>query len=266
MNVFTNEEYYAAQVRRSRLLRTGGIISIILSFTLSLLVNYNPYLVCVAYPFLFAGFPMWTIGRSMQRRLTTMPRADKLLNEELKGLSNKYSLHHYPTINGRQVKHLLVMPAGLLVIEPRESPGPVGCKSGRNGDSWRAKSGLLDRMSGMNPAIGNPTADLAASIKAASSALVEIGKESVPVMGMVVFTRNPEIEAEGCTYAALPLNEVKDTVRDLQFELGGEKSESGKVDTILTTEDRRKLNALLQPPKPPVTPASATRRPADDRR
>jgi hypothetical protein len=266
MNVFTNEEYYAAQVRRSRLLRTGGILAIIISFTLSLLVNLNPYLVCAAYPFLLAGLPMWTIGRSLQRRLTTIPRPDKLLNEELKGLSNKYSLHHYPTIEGRQVKHLLVMPAGLLVIETRESPGPVGCISGRNGDAWRAKSGILDRLSGTNPPIGNPTADLAASIKAASSSLVEIGKESVPVMGMVVFTRNPEIEVEGCTYAALPLNEVKDTVRDLQFELGGEKSETGKVDTILTTDDRRKLNALLQPPKPPVTPAPAPRRTADDRR
>ena len=266
MNVFTNEAYYDAQVKRSRLLRTGGILSIIISFALSLLVNLNPYLVCGAYPFLIIGLPMWTMGRSAQRRLASMPRPDKQLNEELKGLSNKYTLHHYLTIQGRMVKHLLVMPSGLLVLESRESPGPVGCSTGRNGDAWRAKSGFLDRISGTNPAIGNPSADLAASIGAASSTLVEVGKTAVPVMGMIVFTRNPVISSEGCTYAAIPLNEVKDTVRDLVYELGGEKVESGKVDTILTTEDRRKLNALLQPPKPVAPTAATTRRTVDDRR
>ncbi len=271
MNVFTNEEYYGAQVRRARLLRTLGILSIILSFGLSLMVSYNPYLVCAAYPFLIAGLPMWSIGRSMQRRLTTSPHVDKLLNEELKGLSNKFSLHHYPVINGRLVKHLLVMPTGLLAIETRESAGPIACKAGTAGDKWRAKSGIFERLSGMNPVVGNPTVDLAASTQAVSSVLAEMGKAGVPVMGMVVFTRNPEISVDGCTYAALPMDEVKDTVRDLQFELGSERGEGGRVDSILTTEDRRKLNAILQPSKPvaapaPATPSQATRRTADDKR
>lgn len=268
MNVFTNEEYYAAQVRRSRLLRTAGLLSIILSFVLSLMVSYNPYLVCAAYPFLIAGLPMWSIGRSIQRRLTTSPHLDKVLNEELKGLSNKFSLHHFPTVGGRQLKHLLVMPAGLLVIETRESSGPIGCTVGKGGDQWRGKSGIFERFAGVNPPVGNPSMDLSASIQAASGALAEIGKPEVPVMGMVVFTRNPEISMDGCTYAALPLDELKDTVRDLQFELGSERGEGGRVDSILTTEDRRKLNLILQPPKPatPPAPTPAPRRTADDKR
>lgn len=257
MNVFTNEEYFAAQTRKARLLRTAGVLAIIFSFVMSLMAGDSPYLVCVAYPFLLAGLPMWSIGRSMQRKLTTMPRADKLLNEELKGLSNKYSLHHYPVIDGRLIKHLLVMPAGLLAIETRDSTGPIGCKAGKSGDAWRAKSGLLDRISGMNTAVGNPTADLAASIQSATTLLPKVGKEAVPVMGMIVFTRNPDINVDGCTYAALPLDEVKETVRDLQFELGSEKGEGSGVATILTTEDRRKLNAILQPATPAVQAAPA---------
>jgi hypothetical protein len=262
MNVFTNEEYFAAQTRKARLLRSGGVLAIIFSFVMSLLTNYNPYLVCAAYPFLLAGLPMWSIGRSMQRKLTTMPRPDKLLNEELKGLSNKYSLHHYPVIDGRLVKHLLVMPAGLLAIESRDSTGPIGCTAGKNGDAWRAKSGLMDRISGMNPSVGNPTADLAVSIQSVTTLLPKIGKEAVPVMGMIVFTRNPDINVDGCTYAALPLDELKETVRDLQFELGSDKGEGGSVETILTTEDRRKLNAILQPSAPPTQapPARETAR------
>lgn len=268
MNVFTNEEYFAAQVRRSRLYRSLGLFSIVLSFVLSIMTSMglNAYLVCAAYPFLLIGLPLWTIGRSTQRRLTTVPRPDKLMNEELKGLSNKYSLHHYPTVDGRLIKHLLVMPGGLLVMESRENPGPVGCRAAKNGDAWRAKSGFLDRMSGLNPAIGNPTADLAASIQSASKLLSEIAKTEVPVMGMVVFTRNPEITVDGCTYAAVPLDELKETVRDLQYELGSDKSEGMGVASILTTDDRRKLNALLQPPRPAAAPAPATRRTADDRR
>jgi len=268
MNVFTNEEFYQAQARRSRLFRTLGLASIILSFILSLLTGINPYLVCAAYPFLLGGLPLWTIGRSTERRLKTVPRPDKVMNEELKGLSNKYSLHHYPTLEGTLVKHLLVMPGGLLVMESRENPGPVSCVAGNNGDKWGAKSGLLERFSGLNPAIGNPTTDLEASIKSASDLLGKIGKTAVPVMGLVVFTRNPELTVDGCTYAALPIDELKDTVRDLQFELGSDKSEGAGVASILTTDDRRKLNSLLQPARPPApaTPAPAAKRTTEEKR
>ena len=62
---------------------------------------------------------------------------------------------------------------------------------------------------------------------------------------------------------------IEVTVRDLQFELGAEKGDSSSVSTILTTDDRRKLNALLHTsglPTPPTSPPAVARRTAENNR
>jgi hypothetical protein len=72
------------------------------------------------------------------------------------------------------------------------------------------------------------------------------------VVGLVVFTRNPELEVDECGFAALPLDELKETIRGIQFELGGERGESAVITRILTSEDRRRISALIAPASTPV--------------
>jgi hypothetical protein len=255
MNIYTNNSYHEAQLQRAKRLRTYGILAVISSFVMSLLASYNVLLIYVAYPLLLVGFPMWTYARSLQRRLTQFPRADKVIDAELKGLSNKYTLYHYADINGRTVKHMLVMPSGVLVMESSDSAGNVRCENKAGQDVWRNKSGWIDRMSGMNPAVGNPSRELANSLEPARALLAEVGKPEVPVLGLVVFTRNPEV-VDDCTVDGLPANELKDTIRGVLYELGGEKSEVGDVTRILTSDDRRRIHAQLAPSFPP-SPAQA---------
>src|SRR5437870_7139149 len=100
MNVFTNESYITDQVQRAARLRRIGIAALIISLSISTIplllgLTVPPLLLLLAYPFLLVGFPLMTMGNNQARRLRTTPRADRLLNEQLKGLGNKYSLHHY---------------------------------------------------------------------------------------------------------------------------------------------------------------------------
>jgi hypothetical protein len=267
MNIYTNDSYNAEQLARAKRLRTYGIMAVVASFAMSILASYNVLFIYLAYPLLLVGFPMWTYGRSLHRRLTQMPQAEKVLDAELKGFSNKYTLYHYANVGGQTVKHLLVMPLGVLVMESSDTAGKTTC-SGKGGqDRWQNRSGWLDRLSGMNPSVGNPTRELTGSVENVRDLLAQVGKPSVPLMGLVVFTRNPEVEVDDCTFEALPVNELKDTVRGIQYELGGDRTEGADLSRILTNEDRRKLHLLLAPSFPqaqaPSKPATPRKRVAD---
>src|SRR3982751_2024082 len=111
MNIYTNENYIKEQFRIARRLQLIGVAALILAFVIScpisLGVNLPPLIIVFAYPFLLAGFPLLTLGNNRLRRLRTIARADHQLNNELKGLNNKYSLHHYVPLDGKTIKHLL---------------------------------------------------------------------------------------------------------------------------------------------------------------
>jgi hypothetical protein len=266
MNIFTNENYIKEQFRKAKRLQSLGIASLVLALAISCGLTFGlslqPLLIILAYPFLLAGFPLMTMGNNRLRRLRTIPRADLLLNTELKGLNNKYSLHHYVPVDGKIIKHLLVAPAGLIVLESRDATGQITCKSGPKGDQWSARVGFFEQISGNRPPLGNPSRDLEESLTQAKALLASINKPGVEARGLIVFTRQEDMEVEGCTYPALPLSEVKPAVRQVLSDLDRSHGEAtGGIAGLLTSEDRRRLIARLAPDKPAVQakPAPAAR-------
>src|SRR3954447_11001054 len=104
MNIFTNENYIKDQLKGARRLQLIGVVLLIIAFVIScpisLGLNLPPLVIVLAYPFLLVGFPLLTLGNNRLRRLRSIPRADLQINNELKGLNNKYSLHHYVSLDG----------------------------------------------------------------------------------------------------------------------------------------------------------------------
>jgi hypothetical protein len=271
MNTFTNENYYKEQLRQAQRLRWAGLLCLLLVIAFSCSMQFWPQdsslLVLLAYPFLFLGFPLWTMGSSRMKMLKSTPRPDLLLNTELKALNNKYTLHHFPRTESGYIKHLLVAPSGLLVMESRDTIGPVSCTSGPvgksgAGDRWKDSRGWLDKIAGVRQPIGNPSNDLAAAMERAQGLLENVGKSNVPVKGLIVFTRQKDLELEACSYPAVQLDETKSAVRTLLSEMSGGREEAKDVEQLLTSDDRRRLNALLAPPQPvvQVKPAQAQRK------
>ena len=254
MNVFTHEGPFAAEARKARRLWLAGLASIFISFVLSMLNGMHPALIFIAYPFLLLGLPLWTMGRAGQRRLKSSIRPDALLNGELKALSDKYALHHYASFGGGVIDHLLITPAGLITMVTSDVPGPVTCRPVKDEDRWSSPSGFLDRITGLKPAIGNPSREVSRQLELAADLLKqELGSE-VPVKGLVVFTRNPDLELEGCTHAAVPLSELRLAVKLLQEEMSDETADDGGRARLLTSDQRRRLNSKLSPQIAPVVP------------
>ena len=246
MNIYLHEGYMEERKGKAKRLQTIGITLIAISFILSLFsfnVDYA-YLIFLAYPFLLVGFPMWTMGRNAVRRLSG-PQADTVLNNELRGLNAKYSLHHYPKVGETYVPHMLITPDGIIALVTSDAVGPVTCKGGQGGDNWRSQTNFLDRMTGLKPPVGNPSLELQAAVNAAKTLLQQIGKPEAPVKGIAVFTRNPDITIEECSFSGVPMNEVREALAEAQAGLGGEPG--GRGGTTLTTDDRRKLDAALAP-------------------
>ncbi len=264
MNIYIHEDFVKEKAKRAKRLQTIGMILIVISFLFSFSSfagQSNTYLIFLAYPFLLTGFPLWTMGRSAKRRLANEPRADLLLNEELRGLNNKYSLHHYVHYGETWIHHLLITPEGVIVMNSNDAAGPISCNGTDKGDRWKSPTNLLDRITGLKPSVGNPTLELDGAIAAAHELLTKIGKPDVAVKGVVLFTRNPETQISGCTYQGVPMNEAKLVARELQQDMESDPSERVGVKSILTTEDRRRLNNLLAPEsvRMPATAVSAKR-------
>jgi hypothetical protein len=271
LNIFIHQDYIGEAKKKNRQKQLIGIALFGVSFLLSLfsLSEATQWLIYLAYPFMIIGVVFWTTARSAERKLLSAPDADALVNAEMKGLSNKYSLHHHPRVNGVIIPHLFIMPAGLLVMDSSDAAGPITCKGSEQGDKWRAPSNFLDKMTGNKPQVGNPSLELDTMIAATKSLLESIGKPDVSIKGLVLFTRNPDIEVDGCAYGAAPVDELRFAVKDLEASMGGEEREATtNVKVILTSEDRRKLNNILAPvsipasakPDKPTRPASVRRK------
>jgi hypothetical protein len=265
LNVFTNDGYLKQQLQMARRLQWAGIASLLIVFLVSCPITFGsqvpPYLILLAYPFLFLGFPLFSMGNNRLKRLRRTPRPDQLLTNELKGFNNKYSLHHYVPVDGRTIMHLLVAPSGLVVMETRDATGAVSCKGGSKGDRWRMRSGMLEWLAGQRMRIGNPSVDLGAAVGQAARLLSSIGKPGVPVRALTVFVRPVELEVDGCQYPAVLLDEARTAVRSLLADMESDREGGSSVDVMLTSEDRRRINTQLAPAKPTATarPASAQR-------
>jgi hypothetical protein len=267
MNVYTHETTdLRSRLRRARLMQYSGLLAFVGSIACSLYFPVYPILVFFAYPLLLVGLPLWTMGRNRQKQIKMAPRINDMLTNELKGLSDKYSLHHGPVVEGRKVEHMLITPSGVIVLAANEALGPVNCTSGRTGDRWQTRLTLLDRFSGTRPPIGNPSLELDTATAAVKAFLARQDKENVPVRGLVVFLANPEIEIEASSYPAVPLNELRLAVRELQGIMAEERETLSEAERLLTSEDRRRFNTALGPATvTKATQAQAPARPASAR-
>jgi hypothetical protein len=261
MNIFIHQGYLDERQQKARRQQMIGFLCIAASFVLSFL-SFNAstsFFIFLAYPFLLVGFPVWSMGRATLRRLNSMPRTDTLLNAEVKGYNNKYSLHHYAKVGDTWIQHMLVTPVGLIVMVGSDAMGPVTCTGGDKGDSWKAPTNLLDRIAGTKPPIGNPSLEVDAAVAAARRLLSELSKADVPVRGLVMFARNPAVTVENCSYQGVPLNEVKMELKDMEAAMGPEPGEQPAVGQILTADDRRRLDKYLAPQTLSVEEAAAAK-------
>lgn len=110
-----------------------------------------------------------------------LPRPEKALEENLKGMGSKavlYNYYHFPA------RHVLICPHGVFAIVTRFQNGNYVV----NGDRWSTQKGIFGAFLGIfrMDRIGNPSADAIVAADDVKKALASIAPD-VPVQPVVVF-------------------------------------------------------------------------------
>jgi hypothetical protein len=119
---------------------------------------------------------------------------------------------HYVRVGKKIVEHLLIGPAGVVVIATRDLPGAVSVK----GKQWRKKGGGISRFFMFSgPQLGSPSAELDRDIKAVIDDL-EQNQLEVDVFGAVVFTSTAvDLDATDPEYPTMKVSHLADFLRGL---------------------------------------------------
>jgi hypothetical protein len=213
MRVVRNNGYLRRRKRAARWMVFGGVLLLGLAMVMVL----RPQLIIPAYGVLIVGFLVFNAGMQQITKWSRRPRADEVLDQLLRRLNDRYTLIHYPDMGGWRPEHVLVSPAGLIVITTRAVAGKVQV----DGESWSRVGNFFIRFFGLGgPQLGNPTIECYRQ----QESLVEFltlndlpGKDDID--GVIVFL-NPrsEIEVVNSDLSIVLADELLQTVRDFGTE------------------------------------------------
>jgi hypothetical protein len=132
MQVFVNERRIKVNSDIGRWASLGGLGVLIGGMVISI---RNPGLVWVSMASLAVGFFASVVGAYYANHWTRTPRADEILTQALKGISNQYHMYHYLL----PVPHVLLGPSGLFLFRAYLHEGPIHY----DGKKWKQKRTLV---------------------------------------------------------------------------------------------------------------------------
>jgi hypothetical protein len=228
MRVVRNNGYLSRRQRISRWTVFFGVLGLGIAMVMVL----QPELIIPAYGVLIVGFLVFNAGMQQITKWNRRPRADEVLDQLLRRLNDRYALVHYPQMGGWRPEHLLISPAGIVVITTRAVPGNIEVE----GERWTRKGNWFVRFFGLGgPQLGNPTIENTRQRESVHEYLTMNdlpGKEHID--GVIVFL-NPrsEIEVIESDISIATADELLSTIRDFGSE------------TNLANDSRKEILAAL---------------------
>lgn len=152
----------------------GGLV---LAFTSSNLENVLLYQLLA----LTFGWLMAQLGMYLSHRYVRSPRADEVLDRELRKVARGGRLYHYLL----PAPHVLLLPDGIIVFVPKYQTGNITV----DGDKWKQTGVGLRKFFGQE-GLSNPTREAESMIGAVANYLRKHAPsvEEVPIAPLIVFT------------------------------------------------------------------------------
>jgi hypothetical protein len=210
MKIITNDKLIRRNARIGGIATLGGLALLIGGMIFTFTIR-DPSKVGWSWLLLIAGFITSQLGVYFGGRFGRSPRPDELLDRALKGLDERYSIFHYTTA----VSHLLVGPAGVWILLPRNQNGKITYVKGR----WRqSKSGCVQAYLRFfaQEGIGRPDLDITVETQTLQKFFLKkhADLEAPPTQAAVVFTHeNVELEVNDAPAPSLPAKELKEFIR-----------------------------------------------------
>jgi hypothetical protein len=211
MEVFRNETKIKVNREIGRWSTLGGLVVLIGGLVVSL---RNVEMVWVSMTSLVIGFFASVIGVFYANHWTRSPRADEVLDNALKGISNHYHMYHYLL----PVQHVLLGPAGVFVFRTYTHEGPITY----DGKRWKQKKSVM-RVLGFTgqEALSDPVRDTQVDAERFRRWLSRrMPEEQIPeIRPYVVFVRDgAELDLADTAVPVLHYKRLKRTIRQVDKE------------------------------------------------
>lgn len=231
MKIIKNEKLINRNGKIGQWMSLGALVvlglGMYISFTKPELFTYS--LICLA-----VGFIMTQVGMYMGTRYGRSPRPDEKLDAGLKGTHSEFSIYHYSS----PAPHLLVGPAGVLVVHPIHQGGRIYYEKNR----WKAKGGgfmqSYMRVFGQE-GLGRPDIEAEGEVQAVRRFLEKkMEGTNVPeVKPILVFTNDQvELEAGASPLPAMKLKQFKEFLRQEAKKRFLSTSQISEINKVLVKE------------------------------
>jgi len=236
--VARNLKYVETQKRNSRLRTLIGVLFFVAGTAL-LLLNSVQFLL-IAYMLVIVGFVFFNTGLQGVAKWSRRVRNDQLIDDELRRLSDRYTLIHYLTLGKRTPEHVLVHETGVVTMTTKEVIGRVDVRGKNYQKKGQSIIGRFLNMSG--PQLGQPATENALDREALLRAVAAEAKErdwpiDWPVDGLVVFTA-PRLSVSVADNADPPAVKLADL-------LGWVQAHSRGMPIVLTSDVRQEITDFL---------------------
>lgn len=234
MQTITDKELVESRAKVGRFFSLLGFVVLGASLFISW---FRTEQILLAWAAMLLGFLVINFGTYNLGKWGREPRADQLLEEALKGLDNRYRLYNYTL----PAEHVLLTPAGLVVLETRRQEGAVQCQ----GDKWRYKRNLVGWLRiFVEESVGNPTRDARYSaaaigrlIKPVASTAESAGDtEPIPVEPLIVFL-SPRAKLTA-NNPAVPVTTGKDLKKVIRNLVGTSKLPTDVYNQLMQALDK----------------------------
>jgi len=218
MRVVRNTGYIKRRKRAAQMMVGAGLLLLLSSWGVYLI---RPEIFLFAMVGLAFGFIFFNGGMQQMTRWARRPRSDIVIDNQLKSLNDRFTLIHYPDIPGRRPDHILISPAGVLVMTTREAHGRLSVK----GTRWRQRRApFLSLFSLGGPQLGNPSVENEEQVKAVREFLTAENLTIEPTGAIVFVADNVEVEMEDTPVTILHATELHDHL----LETGSEVTVGGR--------------------------------------
>ncbi|UCD98191.1 MAG: hypothetical protein JSV42_14710 [Chloroflexota bacterium] len=207
MEILTNDRLIRRNARIGQICSIAGLIVLGVGLYISFA---RPELFAISLVSLLVGFGLSQIGIYFGNRWGKRPRPDQQLNEALKGLDGRYSLYHYTT----PTSHLLVGPAGVWVLMPRQQGGTITYDEAKK--RWQQKGGNWYLKIFAQESLGRPDLEIGSELDAISRFLAaHLEEDKVPEVNAALIMTNDtcEVDADNAPAPTLEARKLKDFIR-----------------------------------------------------
>jgi hypothetical protein len=211
MEVFVNERKAKVNSQIGRWASLGGLAVLIAGMIVSI---RNPSWIWVSMLSLAVGFLASVVGAYYANHWTRRPRADEVLTQALKGISNQYHFYHYFL----PASHVLLGPAGMFVFRTYLHEGPIQY----DGKRWKQKFSWL-RLLGFSgqDSLADPVRDALYDVERLRQWLLKrLPQEKLPpIEPFIVFVRDgAELDVAETEVPVLSYTQLKKTLRQIDKE------------------------------------------------